>query len=414
MSMMKGLKSRSTVIAAAVVIVGAFMLYAFWPRALSVDIGAAARGPMMVTIDEEAKTRVRDAYVVSAPVAGRLLRVEVEPGDEVSEGETIVARLTPATPSVLDVRTEEQARAAVEAAEAALTLARAEMRRADADAELAETDLERTRTLRESGTVSKAALDRAENVAHAAGAALDTARAAVSMRQAELDNARAMLMTPMEAERKATGTNPHPQVSLPLRAPISGRILRVMQESETVLAAGAPILEIGDPLGDLEIVAELLSTDAVKIAPGDRVIIEKWGGDESLEGRVEKIEPWGFTKYSALGVEEQRVNAVITFSGPQDARRRLGHGFRVEARIVIWENEDALAIPSSAAFRQDGQWAVFAVQGGRARLRVIEIGRNNGVDMEVAGGLNEGDAIILYPGNRISDGARVKQRALEK
>lgn len=413
MSMMKGLKSRSTVIAAAVVVVGAFMLYAFWPRTLAVDIGAAGRGPMMVTIDEEAKTRVRDAYVVSAPVAGRLLRVEVEPGDEVSEGETIVARLTPATPSVLDIRTEEQARAAVEAAEAALTLARAEMRRASADADLAETELDRTRTLRQSGTVSEAALDRAERAARSADAALDTARAAVSMRQAELDNARAMLMTPTEADRKAAGTNPHPQISLPLRAPISGRILRVIQESETVLAPGAPILEIGDPLGDLEIVAELLSTDAVKVSPGDRVIIDKWGGEEPLEGRVEKIEPWGFTKYSALGVEEQRVNAVIKFAGAQDARRRLGHGFRVEVRIVIWEDEAALAVPSSAVFRQNEQWMVFAVRNGRAALSPIEAGRNNGLAVEVRGGLEDGERIILYPGNRIADGARVKQRRLE-
>ena len=413
MSMMKGLKSRTTVIAAAVVIVGAFLLYAFWPRALAVDIGAAAQGPMMVTIDEEAKTRVRDAYVVSAPVAGRLLRVEVEPGDEVIEGETIVARLTPATPSVLDIRTEEQARAAVEAAEAALTLARAEMRRASADAELAETELDRTRTLRETGTVSEAALDRAERAARSADAALDTARAAVSMRQAELDNARAMLMTPTEADRKATGTNPHPQISLPLRAPISGRILRVIQESETVLAPGAPILEIGDPLGDLEIVAELLSTDAVKVSPGDRVIVDKWGGEEPLEGRVEKIEPWGFTKYSALGVEEQRVNAVIKFAGAQDARRRLGHGFRVEVRIVIWEDEAALAVRSSAVFRQNEQWMVLAVRNGRAVLSPIDAGRNNGLAVEVRGGLEEGERIILYPGNRIADGARVKQRTLE-
>ena len=220
-------------------------------------------------------------------------------------------------------------------------------------------------------------------------------------------------MTPTEADAKAAGTNPHPQTSIPLRAPISGRILRVIQESETVLPAGTPILEIGDPLGDLEIVAELLSTDAVKVSPGDRVIVDKWGGDDPLEGRVEKIEPWGFTKYSALGVEEQRVNAVIQFSGPEDARVKLGHGFRVEARIVIWESEDALAIPSSAVFRHGDQWAVFAVDKERARLHIIDAGRNNGIMTEVRSGLEDGDSIILYPGNRVRDGARVKQRELE-
>ncbi len=411
--MMKGLKSRITVIAAAVAVVAVFLLYAFWPRPLAVDIDQAARAPMIVTIDEEAKTRVRDAYIVSAPVSGRLLRVEVEPGDEVVENETVIARLTPTTPSVLDVRTEEQARAAVEAANAALTLARADVRRADADADYARAELERTRKLRETNTVSEAALDRAERAARSAEAALDTARAAVSMRQADLDNARAMLMTPEEADAKAAGINPHPQTSLPLRAPISGRILRVMQESETVLAAGTPILEIGDPLGDLEIVAELLSTDAVKVSPGDRVIIDKWGGADPLEGRVEKIEPWGFTKYSALGVEEQRVNAVIQFAGAEDARQRLGHGFRVEVRIVIWEDAAALTIPSSAVFRSGDEWSVFAVENGRARLRAIETGRNNGVAVNIQSGLEEGDQIILYPGNRVTDGARVKQRSLE-
>lgn len=410
---MNGLKSRTTVIAGAVVIVAAFMLYAFWPRALGVDLGSVERGDMMVTINEEAKTRVRDAYVVSAPVTGRLLRVDVEPGDAVSEGEAVLARLTPVNPSVLDVRTEEQARAAVEAAQAGLALAKADVRRAASEADFAKAQVDRSRKLRETGTVSQAALDNAERTWRSAEAAVDTARAAVSLREADLDNARAMLMTPLEAETKAAETNPHPPTYIPLRAPISGRVLRVIQESETIVGAGAPILEIGDPLGDLEIVAELLSTDAVKVSPGDRVIVDKWGGDEPLEGRVEKIEPWGFTKYSALGVEEQRVNTVIQFAGSEEARQRLGHGFRVEVKIVIWEEDAALTIPSSAVFRSGGDWAVFVIQSGHARLRRIEIGQNNGLAVEVLSGLDEGDAIILYPGKRVTDGARVKQRALE-
>ncbi len=410
---MQGIKSRTSVIAAATIIIGAFMLYAFWPRALGVDLGRAELRAMMVTIDEEAKTRVRDAYVVSTPVTGRLLRVEVEPGDEVFEGETAIARLTPTTPSVLDIRTEEQARAAIDAAEAALSLARADVRRATADADFAKAELTRTEKLRETDTVSEAALDRAQRAYRSADAALDTTRAAVSLREAELDNARAMLMTPTEAEQKSSGTNPHPQTSIPLRAPISGRILRVMQESETVLPAGTPILEIGDPLGDLEIVAELLSTDAVKVSPGDRVIIDKWGDAPPLEGRVEKIEPWGFTKYSALGVEEQRVNAVIQFFGPEKSRERLGHGFRVEVKIVIWEDDAALNIPASAIFRIGDKWAVFRLENGRARMRSIEIGRNNGIHAQVTQGLEQGDEIVLYPGNRVTDGARVKQRMLE-
>ncbi|MHA7873618.1 MAG: efflux RND transporter periplasmic adaptor subunit, partial [Hyphococcus sp.] len=325
----------------------------------------------------------------------------------------VIARMTPANPAVLDVRTEEQARAAVEAAEAALALARAELRRAVADQEYAKAEVERTRQLFESDTVAPAALDRAERAWRSADAALDTARAAVALREADLENARAMLMTPSEAEEKVMSTNPHPRESIRLRAPISGRIMRVMQESETVIAAGAPIMEIGDSQGDLEIVAELLSTDAVKVSPGDRVIIEKWGGEPPLEGVVERIEPWGFTKYSALGVEEQRVNAIIQFTGGEDNHQRLGHGFRVEVRVVIWEDEKALKIPSSAIFRQGDTWSVFRAVNGRARLTEVDVGRNNGVEAEIVNGLEEGDRIVLYPGNRITDSARIKQRTLE-
>lgn len=410
---MKGVKSRTIVISAGVLLIAAFLAYAFWPRAMSVDMAAVERGHMMVTVDEEAKTRVRDAYVVSAPVAGQLLRVDVEPGDRVEGGETVVAQMTPAKPQVLDVRTEEQAKAAVEAAEAALVLARAEVRRAEADADYAKKEVERARILRKTDAVAEAALDRAERAWRIASAALETARAQVAVREAELENARAMLISPSEAERLSLSTNPHPREPIPLRAPISGQVLRVIQESETVLAAGAPIVEIGDPTGDLEIVTELLSTDAVKITPGDRVIIEKWGREETLDGVVDRIEPWGFTKFSALGVEEQRVNAIIRFAGEPAARARLGHGFRTEVRIVTWEDDNALKVPTSAIFRSGETWAAFKVERGRARLTEIDIGHNNGVDAEIMSGLEEGDRIILYPGNRIFDGARVKQREVE-
>lgn len=409
---MSGLKSRTMVIGAVGLVVFLFMLYSFWPRAMIVDMGEATRGSMMVTINEEARTRVHDAYVVSAPVTGRLLRVDVEPGDMVTGQETVIARILPANPSVLDVRTEEQAAAALEASEAALTLANAEVNRADADADYARAEVERARTLRETDTVSQAALDRAERAWRSAAAALETARAAVAMREAEVENARALLMSPSEAERIAMGINPHPHESVPLRAPVSGVILRLMQESETVIAAGAPILEIGDPSGDLEIVAELLSLDAVKVSAGDRVIIEKWGGEGDLEGVVRRVEPWGFTKFSALGVEEQRVNAVIDFKGDQAAREKLGHGFRVNIRAVIWEDENALMIPASALFRTEEEWSVFKVENGRARLTTVEIGQSNGLDTEIISGLSEGDQIILYPGSRLDDGTGVKPRAV--
>ena len=308
---MKGFKSRATAITFGLLLIVLFLAYAFWPRPLNVDIGAVTRGQMLVTIDEEAKTRVREAYMVSAPVTGRLLRIEVEPGDVVTGNESIIARMLPTNPTMLDVRTEEQAKASIEAAEAALAFAKAEAKRAAADADYATLEVTRMRKLYKQEAVSQAVLDRATRAWRAASAAQETAKAAVAMREADLERARTMLMIFSEAEKIALTTNPHPKDSIPIRTPISGRILRVLQESETIIAAGAPILEIGDPKGDLEIVAELLSTDAVKVTPGDRVIIEKWGGGVPLHGIVEKVEPWGFTKFSALGVEEQRVNVII-------------------------------------------------------------------------------------------------------
>lgn len=402
-------KSRTWMTLGTGALLAATLAYAFWPRPVMVEIGETVRARMVVTIDEEAKTRVRDAYVVSAPIAGRLLRVEVEPGDAVKEDETLIARMLPLPPSALDIRTREQARASVSAAEAALRVARADLNKAMADSELAALDLDRARKLRESGHVAQVILDRAERTWRSANASLDTARAAISMREADLANERARLIS--FSERSVPGTDaPEREDSIPLIAPVSGRILQVMQKSETTLAAGAPILEIGDISNDLEIVVELLSTDAVQVAADDRVIIEKWGKPYPLSGIVERVEPWGFTRFSALGVEEQRVNAIIKFTDPQEQRESLGHGFRVESRIVIWEAEDALTVPSSALFREKGEWAVFAVTGGRAEFRSIEIGHSNGVNAEILSGLEAGTKVILYPGPGITEGTRVEQR----
>lgn len=404
--------SRTWLSAGIGILLLAFLIYAYWPRPLLVDMGVAERGPMVMTLDEEAKTRVRDAYVVSAPVAGRLMRVEVEPGDRVRGGISVVAQMLPINPSVLDIRTREQARAAVSAAEAALRVSRADLNKAVADRDLAEAEVERTRQLRDGGNVSEAALDQAERAFRAARAAHDMASAAISMREAELANARARLISFSERPEPMGSALPADGESVPIRAPVSGSILRVMQESETTLSAGAPILEIGDISNDLEIVAELLSTDAVQVDPGDRVIIEDWGGEDQLNGVVERVEPWGFTKFSALGVEEQRVNTLIQFSDPLDVRASLGHGFRVETRIVIWESDDALVVPSSALFRSDGGWAVFTVRGGRARLTPIEIGHNNGLQAEVLGGLEDGVQLVLFPPPGLDDGMAVRRRSI--
>lgn len=407
-------RTRRIIIAGGIAAVAGFLLYAFWPRPMLVDIGAVTRGHMMTTIDDDGKTRVRDSYIVSAPIAGRLLRVDAEPGDPVTGHETVVASLLPATPGALDVRTEEQARAAIAAADAALNVSRADVKRASAEADFARGELDRARKLQREAIVSDAALERAERAWRTALATLETAEAAVAMREADLVNARALLITPEDVEHFDGTDAPDMSRTLPLHAPVTGRILRIIQESETVVSAGAPILEVGDPAGDLEIVAELLSSDAVQVQRGDRVIIKDWGGDIDLDGVVDRVEPLAFTKFSALGVEEQRVNTVIEITTPPEARATLGHGFRVEVRIVTWENEDALMAPASAVFRSGDGWAVFAVESGRAKLTPVEAGRNNGLEVEILGGLNAGARIILYPRAQVRDGARVAQRAFDE
>lgn len=397
---------------ATIAVLAGVLTFVFWPRSVMVDMGIVAKTPLTVTIDEEAKTRVRDAYVVSAPIAGRVLRVDVEPGDSVTSGETVIARMLPLNPSALDVRTREQATATASAAEAALRLARADLNKAMADKELADLDYDRARKLYKSGTVAQAALDRANRVWRASRASLDTSKAAISMREAELANTRAQLISFNETPMPQVDT-PAGEKVIPLTAPVTGRILRVMQKSETTLSAGTPILEIGDISNDLEIVVELLSTDAVQVRAGNRVLIEKWGQPYALHGLVERVEPWGFTKYSALGVEEQRVNAIIKFEDPVEKRQNLGHGFRVETRIIVWEAENALTVPASALFRQKGHWAVFTVVDGKAKYTSVDIGHSNGNYAEIINGLNEKDQIVLYPGPAIVDGVAVKQRNID-
>ncbi|KPP88341.1 MAG: type 1 secretion system HlyD family membrane fusion component [Rhodobacteraceae bacterium HLUCCA08] len=391
-------------------VAGAITL-ALWPRPMMVDFAAVTEGPMEVTIDEEGRTRVGEAYVVSAPVSGTLLRVSVQPGDPVRGGETVVAHMRPSDPVALDIRTREQARAAVVAAEAALRLAEADLLSADAADDLARSDLERTERLAASGTASQAALDRARGQARSTAAMLETARAAIAMRQAELQSARATLIG-FDDQGLARALEPEDE-DIPLLAPADGRILRLFQQSETAMGAGTPILEIGDIAGDLEVVAELLSSDAVQVAVGDPVRIEDWGGPDALAGTVARIDPVGVTRVSALGVEEQRVTVVVALTDPPEARAALGHGYRVEARIVVWQAEAALIAPNAALFRHEGGWAVFRAADGAARLTPVGIGRMNGTQAEVLAGLQAGDRIVLYPSAALTDGQAVTQRIVE-
>ncbi|MCT4656971.1 MAG: HlyD family efflux transporter periplasmic adaptor subunit [Cohaesibacter sp.] len=401
-------KSRHFLSFATLALVGAAVAWSFWPRPLMVDLGEVRYEPMIVTINEEGRTRVHDAYVVSTPVAGRLLRVEVEPGDAVVKGESVVAQMLPTNPAALDIRTREQARAAVTAAEASLRVAKADLNKAIADLDLSQSELKRATSLAKRGTISTVALERSQRDARRASAVKDTAEAAIAMREAELANARARLIDFDSPQGFASAGKA--QKEIPLYSPVTGRILKVIQQSETTLAAGAPVMEIGNIAGDLEIVVEFLSSDAVQISKGDRVIIDDWGGDAALSGIVERIDPLGFTKFSALGVEEQRVNGVIRFTDDQNLRAALGHGFRVEAQVVIWEDAKALVVPSNALFRDGQDWAVFTVSEGKARLTHVKVGQNNGLKAQILDGLSEGEQIILYPAAGILDGKLVEQR----
>jgi HlyD family secretion protein len=403
-------RSRLILTTSVVLLVAGALTVAFWPKPTMVDMGEVTIGTMHLTIDEEGRTRVRDAYVVSTPVAGQLQRVSVQPGDPVVRGETIVAHMRPINPSALDVRTREQAQAAVTAAQAALRVARADLNAALANRDLAETELARTEQLAERGIASGAALDSARQAARVAQANVDTAEAAISMREAEITNAQAQLIG-FSNPRLAAAIGMSDD-DIPLYAPTDGRILRVFQESETSLPAGAPIMEIGNIENDLEVVVELLSTDAVQVTVGDPVIIADWGGSRELAGKVIRVDPFGITQFSALGVEEQRVNAVIAFTSSPEDYVGLGHGFRVEARIVVWQASDTLIVPASALFRSRGAWAVFVVVEGKAQLRAIEVGPNNGIQAQVTSGLAQDDRVILYPSSGLSEGMKVAERVI--
>ncbi|MDP6704968.1 MAG: HlyD family efflux transporter periplasmic adaptor subunit [Alphaproteobacteria bacterium] len=394
----------SILVLSAVVTVA--LLYAFWPRPVPVDLAEIRRGLVRVTIEDEGETRVKDIYVVSAPLAGRLLRIEREVGDRIDANETLLATLEPADPSFLDARSEREAQAEVRAAEAAQGLAEAELARAEAELEFAEAELERARPLARKGTISLSALDRAVLEVKTRKAARATAQAALRVKRHELETARARLIAPAGGAVLASG---EATCCAEIRAPVSGQVLKILQESEAVVAAGTPLLEVGDPAA-LEIVVDLLSADAVKVRKGATVIIEEWGGDKPLSGRVLRVEPYGFTKVSALGIEEQRVNVVIAFDSPADEWQGLGHGYRVALGIVVAEANDVVVAPLGALFRAGDDWAAFVVEDGRAKRRRISLGRRNQHEAEVREGLGAGEVVVLYPRGRVADGIAVTAR----
>ncbi len=381
--------------------VAAVVAVALWPARVPVDVLPSTRGPLTVTVDEEGETRVRHRYVVSAPLTGRVLRIELEPGDPVVRGRTVVARLRAEAPALLDARARTEAEAGVSAARAALGRAEADLRRAAAAVELAKADLKRQRDLAASQLTTMQAVDLAESNARAADESVRAAEYAVASGQSQLQQAEARLMAPtLEASGRV----------LTLTAPVDGVVLKRLRESESVAAAGDPLVEIGNPVKDLEIVSDLLSTDAVRVKAGAKVRVEQWGGDRVLMARVRRVEPSGFTKISALGVEEQRVNVLMDFEDPSDAWKALGDGYRVEVRIVMWEEADVVKVPTNALVRQGEGWSVFVVDGDRIRHVAVEIGQRNAEEAEIRSGLDAGRQVVVHPSDQAVDGALVEIR----
>lgn len=385
-----------------VVLVAGGLVVGFMPRALPVDVAEVKRALLTVTVEEEGKTRVSERYQVSAPVAGYVRRIDLKAGDVVTAGQAL-AVIEPARANALDPRTRAQAQAQVSAAQAALAVAQENARAAQASAQLAQQERARAESLRQSNFLSAQALDTAKSAEARAQAVRQAADHAVRVSRFELDMARAAVAN---ATRLQVGGSAE---QFQVRAPVAARVLKLLHESEGAVATGQPLLEIGNP-ETLEVEVDVLSTHAVKIAPGSKVILDRWGGEQPVQGTVRVVEPSGFTKISALGVEEQRVRIIVDITSPREAWQRLGDGYRVEARFVLWQGEDVLQLPTSALFRHGAGWAVFAVKGGRAHMTPVETGQRAGLATEVLSGLEAGARVVSHPDDTLSDGARVKPR----
>ncbi|MBZ8134741.1 efflux RND transporter periplasmic adaptor subunit [Afifella sp. IM 167] len=403
-------KSRLKWIIALLVLAGlaAWLFWAFRPRPVEVELSTIGRGTVKVEVVDEGKARYRDVYAMTAPARGHLQRIELEVGDEVVAGETVVARIVPSTPELLDVRSRQEQEAKVRAAEAAISAAKAEEERARAVAENARRGFDRQERLALRGAASESELDAAQREMRASEAALAAAIAAVSVREAELRAAQTLLEEVFEPAAGGNAVTSAPPPVLSLRAPVSGIVLQIPEKSSRPVNPGDAILDIGDP-GRLEVVADFLSQDAVRIEPGDKVLIIDWGMPEPLPGRVRRVEPFARTEVSALGIEEQRANVLIDPAGDAEGWRRLGHGYEVRASITVEERADVLTVPLGALFRKDGAWAVYRLAEGSAHLAGVTLGALGETAAEVRAGLAEGDRVILFPSNAVGEGVAVAE-----
>jgi HlyD family secretion protein len=369
---------------------------------------------MEVTVDDDGKTNVRHIYTVSAPIAGKVLRISQRPedlgpsrhvGDQIN-AETVVAIMQPSTPTFIDFRSREEGAAAVTAAEAYVKYAESEVHRLEAAVNFYRTQLIRAQELAPKQAISVQALDKAKFDAESNEAALISAKAQIAVWQGVRSALSARLIEPSSVPAMA-----RIPVGIEVRAPVSGRVLKINQESEAVVQPGSPLIEIGDPR-DLEIVADLLSSDAVQITTGASVRIDGWGGPP-ISGRVTRIDPAGFLKVSALGIEEQRVRVTINLVDPPEVWARLGHDFRVVVHVTVWKADDALTIPLGALFRKGDDWAVFTLRNGRAQVSEVNIGHRSARLAELLSGLTQGEEVVLHPSDRISEGVKVKKRTEE-
>ena len=386
----------------------AFLLAMLRPSPIVVDVVAVTRGPLAVTVEEDGKTRVKERYVISAPLAGQMSRMELHAGDAVEAERTIITTISPTDPTLLDARSLSEAESRVSAAEAAQEQATARLDAARETHRLADDRWKRAKRLIVSSSISQAEYDQAEHEERIAAGSLRAAEFGYRVAQFELSLAQAAFIRTRPPNGSSTK-----QQRLDIRPPVDGQVLRVLQESAGVVMAGQPLLEVGNPR-ELEIEIDLLSADAAKTKPGAKVILQRWGGDTPLEARVRLVEPSGFTKISALGVEEQRVNVIAdlvdTVTNTKERPAGLGDAFRVEASVVIWESDDVLKVPTGALFRHDDAWAVFVAHAGRVERRKVAIGQNNGQEAEVIEGLAINELVVEYPSDQVRDGARVAVR----
>lgn len=394
-------KRRFTWLATALAISVA-LIYGFREQPRLVDVAAVIKAPMQVAVEQEGKTRVVDRFIVSAPIAGTACRVDLDVGDRIDRDQSVVT-IRPLQSQALDPRRRAEAEARVAAAKATLQAAEQTAQSARAEAGLAAKELVRVRPLAREGHVSAESLDTTSSKARSSEAALRSAEFSVDVARHELTAARTALKYTGPEGRSLSGD------AVQVLAPVSGRILKIHQECEGVVSAGQPLLEIGDTRS-LEVETDVLSADAVRIRPGMQVLYEHWGGKEPLRGLVRRIEPVGFTKVSALGVEEQRVLVISDITSDSTEWRDLGDGYRVESRFILWQADDVLQIPASALFRLDDTWAVFVADAGVAKRRIVITGQRNGLSAEILEGLNEGESIITHPDDSIEDGVAVKRR----